>query len=128
MKPASLRTLSVVDWLSRQRGDRLYTTSVSVAEILAGVAIMPEGKRKREKSEAADRVVALFYGRVLSFEAVAAPFYAEAITRRRKAGLSYERLDIMIAATARAHGMTLATRNTTDFEDVGVEVIDPWTA
>jgi len=128
MKPANLRTRAVVDWLSRQRGDRLYTTSVSVAEILSGVAIMPEGKRTTEKRAAADRVLALFHGRVLSFEPGAAPFYAEAIARRRKSGLSYEKLDIMIAAIGRDNAMAVATRNGPDFEEVGVQVIDPWTA
>lgn len=128
MKVQGQRSPAVFSWFGRQRGDSLYTTTITVAEILAGVAVLPQGKRRVRLQAAVDRVVALFEGRWLAFDFAATPFFAEAVTIRRKAGKSLDSSDMLIGAIARAHGMAVATRNLSDFEDCGVHLVDPWLA
>ena len=126
MKARERRSPTVLDWFARQRGDGLYTTAITVAEILAGVAMLPAGKRRVRLRTVVDRALALFEGRCLAFDFAAAPFFAETVARRRKAGKSIDSFDMLIGAIARANGMAVATRNVADFEDCGVRLIDPW--
>ncbi len=128
MKPDSQRSGSVVTWLGHQRGERLFLTTITVAEILAGLAIMPDGKQRAGKQDAAERVIGLFRDRILGFDMPATPFYAEAVTIRRREGKSIDAFDIVIGAIAGANGMSVATRNTVDFEDCGIDLINPWEA
>ncbi len=128
MKPAGQRTAEVFAWLGRQAGESLYTTTVTVAEILAGVAMLPQGRRKASLAIAVDRILSLFEGRCLPFDLVAAPFFAEAVSVRRRSRKPSDSFDLLIGAIARANGMAVVTRNTADFEDCGVRVIDPWKA
>jgi hypothetical protein len=95
---------------------------------LAGAAVIQSGKPLPEKSRAVDRVISLFHGRVLSFDTDAAAVYAEAVTRYRNAGRSFEPLYLMIGATARANRMVVATRNDLYLEHLGIETVNPWTA
>jgi predicted nucleic acid-binding protein len=127
-KPAHQRSETVFAWLSRQHGEHLFTTSVSAAEMLSGVAIMPEGERKSAIAERVSRVITLFGGRILSFEYAAAPHYAEVFATRRKSGRPVTSFDALVAAIARANGMAIATRNIGDFEDCGIDLINPWDA
>jgi predicted nucleic acid-binding protein len=126
MKPTEERARNVFDWLAKQPGDLVFTTTISVAEILAGVAIMPEGKRRAGKAEAAQQVLRLFRDRVLSFDMPATHYFAETVTIRRRNGRSIDPFDLLIGAIARANDMAIATRNTADFADCGVKVFDPW--
>ena len=68
----------------------------------------------------------LLFRRILSFDEPAARVYADIVTERRIRGLHKAPLDFQIAAVAKARGMSIATRNTSDFEDAGIEVINPW--
>ena len=119
----------VLEWLSRQSRAVLFTTTVTRGEMLYGARLLSEGKRKRELWEA---VRAIFdedlAGHVLSFDANAADAYAEIAAARKSAGKPISQFDAMIAGVARSRGAFLATRNTRDFADCGVEVIDPWQA
>lgn len=129
MKPAERRSGAVVNWMREQPAETVFTTTITLAEILAGIAIVPAGKRKQDMQAVAERIFAtIFSGRILPFDESAARLYAEIITLRRKAGVSTEPLDIQIAAIARARGMAVATRNVSDFEDADIEVIDPWSS
>jgi toxin FitB len=129
MKPPLVRAAEVMKWLEGQSIENLHTTAVSLAEIRAGIAILPEGKRRSGKQGAAEELfVALFQGRVLPFDEPAAYAYAEIVTQRRKAGRTLEALDIQIAAIAKSNNMAVATRNVADFEGSGVAVISPWSA
>jgi toxin FitB len=76
-------------WLSRQNATELFTTAISEAEILAGVAALPDGRRKRELEAAARQVFALFSGRILAFDSAAAPHYADVLAVRRQGGPAY---------------------------------------
>jgi predicted nucleic acid-binding protein len=127
MKPSDLRSPRAFAWWKGQSVGALFTTTITLAEVLAGIAILPAGKRRDQMQEAAEKIFAtVFAQRILPFDEQAARIYAGMITVRRKAGRSSDPFDIQIAAIAKAHGMAVATRNVPDFEDVGVNVIDPW--
>src|SRR5215470_6685687 len=115
----------VLDWAGRQAAGELYTTAITVAEIRYGVERLPRGRRKDRLQSAADEVFAAFTEYVLPFDASAAVHYARIARHRDEAGLPIAGFDVQIAAICRAHGAALATRNTKDFLETGVEVIDP---
>ena len=102
-------------------------TTVTEAEILTGIALLPYGRRQHGLSEAAARVfTTLFAGRILVFDSDAANIYAEIFAQRHAAGRPISQADYQIAAIARSREASIATRNVRDFEGVGVEFIDPW--
>jgi toxin FitB len=117
---------AVARWMIRERGRGLFTTAVSEAEIIYGISILPEGKRKRALVTAAEGVLALFVGRILPFDSLAAREFAVVVADRRRLGRPINDFDAQIAAISRAHGMSLATRDTRDFEATGVQILDPW--
>src|SRR5215470_4207446 len=119
----------VADWVAGQPAESLYTTSLSQAEILSGLAIMPDGRRRRDL-EAAARAMFLedFDGRVLSFDTKAAAAYAGIFASCRRAGRPVATVDLMIASIAQSHGASLVTRDTSGFEGCGLALIDPWKA
>lgn len=117
----------VVAWVAAQPRATLYTTSITRAEILYGIAVMPEGRRR---DGLAALVAAMFdddfAGRVLPFTAEAAPHYARIVAVRRQAGKPIEGFDALIAATALAAGGSVATRDVGGFAKCGLTIIDPW--
>ena len=127
MKPANLRSPRVFAWFNAHPLEVFYTTTITLAEVLAGLAILPEGKHRAQKQRSAELLFAtVFPQRILPFDAAAARIYAEFITIRRRKGRSTDPFDILIAAVAKLHGMAVATRNESDFEHLGVDVINPW--
>jgi hypothetical protein len=127
MRPADGRSPRVFAWWREQPIGTLFTTTITLAEILAGIGILPDGKRRAQKQEAAERIFStVFPQKILPFDEAAARVYAGMITVRRKLGRTTDPFDIQIAAIAKARGMAVATRNVTDFEEIGIELIDPW--
>jgi predicted nucleic acid-binding protein len=121
--------VSVLDWLANQPRASLFTTTVTRGEVLFGIRLLSDGKRRRGLWDAAKKIFSEdFAGQVLSFDSDAADIYAEIAASRRMTGKPISQFDAMIVAMARSRGATLATRNVKDFEDCGVDVIDPWTA
>ena len=119
----------VEGWLAVQDGFDIYLTAISEAELRYGVAIMDNGKRRDGLADAIDRILRDdMAGRVLAFDSAAAEAYAAIAASRRAAGRPIAQADCQIAAIASARGATVATRNTTDFEGCGVDLINPWTA
>lgn len=117
----------VVEWLDGQPTRDLFVASVSEAEIRAGVAVLPEGARRRGLAVAAERAFGnLFAGRVLAFDSSAARAYAEIFATRIAIGRPLSLADGQIAAIARSRGMAVATRNVGDFEGAGVDLVNPW--
>ena len=117
----------VLLWLDDRATRELFVTAITEAEIRTGIAFLPEGRRRRGIAEAADRAFGgLFAGRVLPFDSPAARAYAEIAAARRVAGRPVSQADGQIAAIARSRGMAVATRNIGDFDDIGIEIIDPW--
>jgi len=119
---------TVRSWVLREHAaSPLYTTSVTAAEILYGVELLPAGKRKdRLVTEAKAMFAEDFAGRVLSFDLDCARVFSEIATRRRRSGRPIAEFDAQIAAIAYVHGAVLASRNTADFEGCGVRVVNPW--
>ncbi|AWN45415.1 VapC toxin family PIN domain ribonuclease [Methylobacterium terrae] len=118
---------SVVAWVSAQPRDNLYTTSITRAELLHGVAAMPQGKRRDTLGVPVEVMFAEdFAGRVLPFDADAAPHYARIVASRGKAGRPIEGFDALIAATVASAGASIATRDVGGFSGCGLTVIDPW--
>lgn len=117
----------VLDWLAAQPAAALFSTTITRAEILYGVRLLPKGRRRDALRRAIDAVFDEdFSRRVLSFDNPAADAYAEIATTRKRAGRPIGQFDAMIAAIARSRGAMLATRNTRDFADCGIEIVDPW--
>lgn len=120
---------AVLAWVAAQPRALLYTTHVNQAEILYGIAALPEGRRRAELASAAASMFAEdFAGRILPFEATAAARYAEIVMARRRDGNPIEKFDALIAASALARGAGVATRDAGGFAGCGLLVIDPWTA
>ena len=119
----------VARFITAQPMPMLFTAAVCQAEILAGIAVLPEGKRRATLDEAA-RAMFLedFDERILPFDGRAAEAYAELYAMRRRAGRPASTIDLMVAATARCHGASVVTRDTGGFEGCGLTVINPWTA
>jgi predicted nucleic acid-binding protein len=119
----------VAAWLARQPDESLFTTTISQAEILSGLAITAEGRRRRELEATAHAIFAEdFEGRILAFDADAAVAYADLFAARRRSGRGTTPLDLMIAAIARAHGADVVTRDTGGFEGCGLTLLNPWDA
>ena len=98
-----------------------------MAEILYGIAALTTGKRKKRLLEAASRMFETdFSGRVFAFDGNAAIEYADIVIKRQRIGRPLSMPDAQIASICRAHQFSLATRNIKDFENTGIELIDPW--
>ena len=118
---------AVLAWLDAQAPATLYLTSITLAELLAGVAALPAGRRRTKLGQAlTEQVLPLFEGRVLAFDMPAAHAFAQVHSGAQAAGNPISFADAAIAAIACAHGYAVATRNVRDFKCTGVEVIDPW--
>jgi toxin FitB len=116
----------VLDWLRDQPGREVYTSAVTVAEVLYGIERLPAGRRREELRSAATGVFQSFDEQVLAFDAAAADEYALVVSHRDRLGMPVEGFDAQIAAICRARGATLATRNVSDFRETGINVINPW--
>jgi hypothetical protein len=117
----------VVRWVAARSYDEIFTASVCQTEVLAGLAIMPRGRRRQRLEEAADVMFRDdFAGQILPFDTKATTHYAHILVNRRRSGRPISTEDLMIAAIALSQDASIVTRNVYDFEDCGVEVINPW--
>jgi predicted nucleic acid-binding protein len=125
MKPDGDRRVEA--WLDEQLAETLYITSISLSELLLGIELLPNGKRKKELGvDLRDLLETLFGDRVLPFDLQAAIRYATNIGKARAAGRAISMADGQIAAIAAVHGFTVATRDTAPFVAAGVPVMNPW--
>ena len=113
-------------WLNAQAAPTLYLSSVTLAELLFGIAALPEGKRKDMLAQALDGLLRLFRDRVLPFDTNAARHYAELAVMARSGGRGFPTPDGYIAAIAASRGFVVASRDTAPFQAAGVPVINPW--
>jgi toxin FitB len=119
----------VVAWIDAQPLETLFLSAVTVAELRAGLALLPAGQRRTGLEQGLEaRVLPLFEGRVLAFDLACTSAYASLMAQARAAGLAIATADGLIAATAATHGLTVATRDTRPFQAAGVAVINPWQA
>ncbi len=116
----------VLDWLNAQAIETLYLSTITLAEVRFGIAAMPGGRRRSVLKQQFDqRVLPLFEGRILPFDAAAADIYGALRANARAAGRAIGVADGYIAAIATAHGLVVATRDTSPFEAAGLRVVSP---
>ncbi len=118
---------AVEAWIAGHPVEELFFSAVGEAELRCCVAVMPMDRRRdRLASEIEGMLREEFEGRVLPFDGAAARAYAEVASVCRAAGRPVPLADCQIAAIARSREMAVATSNVRDFEDMGIDVIDPW--
>jgi len=116
---------NVLRWLAEHSTD-VAITSLTVAELRFGVQRLPEGRRRDHLTAAVDDLIVGAAERILPFDAEAADTAGRLRARRESVGRLVSAEDTMIAAICLAGGHALATRNTRDFDDAGVELHNPW--
>ena len=117
----------VLSWLDSLDVSEVGTTAVTTAELRYGVTRLPDGHRKRELAVVIRGILTEdFHGRVFPFDERASIRYADVVTGRERNGRPIGVADAQIAAICRDLGAILATRKTADFEETGVELINPW--
>jgi predicted nucleic acid-binding protein len=125
LKPVPSAT--VLHWLAAQAPSDVFTTAITLAEILYGLETLPAGKRRMRLLAAVEKMFAeQFAGRILPFDQDAARLFADIAAARYAAGRPISQFDTMIAAIARFHGAAVATRNAADFEHCAIQVVNPW--
>jgi predicted nucleic acid-binding protein len=118
---------AVVNWLDNQTPETLYVSTITQAELAFGLATLPPGKRRDTLTERLDKLfTSLFSGRVLPFDTRAAKLFGTLRAESRRAGQAVADADGFIAAIAAAHGLAVATRDTSPFQAMGLTVINPW--
>lgn len=114
-------------WLAAQPPASVFTTAITQAEILYGLRLLPDGRRRRDLEVAIEPIFSTdLHGRVLSFDPEAADAYAKLAVARRQAGRPISQFDAQIAAIALSRGASIATRNVIDFSDIGLTIVNPW--
>jgi hypothetical protein len=123
-----LPDLAVMAWADAQRRDQMHATAISEAEMLYGINLLPDGRRRRELDRAARAMLdVVLGGRVLPFDRAAAESFATLASARRRKGRPVGKADLQIAAIAHSRNARfIATRNTADFSDSGTPLINPW--
>jgi toxin FitB len=117
----------VLAWLDAQAPEDLWLNSVVAAELLFGVARLPEGARKQRLAQAVSAMLEQdFAGQILSFDLGAASVYAVMLAERERIGQSMAMADAQIAAICLSRDAVLATRNSKHFEGLGLALINPW--
>ena len=125
LRPSPNRRVS--DWLDRQDKAQLWTTAINLAELRAGVAVLPAGKRKTLLGQGIEQVLGSYlHGRILYFDENAADAYAKIFAQAKASGRVIALIDAQIAAIAKSRGFAVATRDLKPFAAAGVEVVDPW--
>lgn len=116
----------VRQWLNHNEPAGLWTSAITVAELRAGLAELPDGRRKTELAQLIDELLERLGRAPVAFDALAAEDYAVIVWSRKRVGRPIGIMDAQIAAIAVSHGLTLATLNTKDFEGIeGLKVVDP---
>lgn len=118
----------VVTWLDAQPAEQVWVSAITRAEIGLGIALLPDGQRKQGLQKAANALfLEDFASRCLAFDETAAQAYAEIVALRIRCGRPMSVEDGQIASIALVHGLTLATRNTRDFEEIeALSLFNPW--
>jgi toxin FitB len=117
----------VAEWLREQKLANLALASITIGEIGYGLALLPDGRRRASLTAAFERLrLEIIGSRVLSFDENAARAYGALMAQRQQAGLHVESNDMQIAALAHVHGHRVATRNLSDFEGLGLNLINPF--
>ena len=126
-EPSKLRANpNVLAWFDRQEQLSLFLTAVNLAELKAGIALLPQGKRKENLQHILDGALAKFVTPILPFDREAAMAYADVVAHAKANRFTLPVADGQIAAIAKVHGFAVATRDVGPFVAAGVDVINPW--
>ncbi len=118
---------NVVSWLDTQPAESVWTTSITVFEVQTGLQLLARGKRRRQLEEAFGLLLSdELEGRVQPFDQPAALVAGTIAADRQRAGKSLDVRDVQIAGIAQARRATLATRNLRHFQELGIDLVDPW--
>jgi predicted nucleic acid-binding protein len=118
---------NVISWLAEVDEDRVFISVISFAEIRWGVELLPVGRRReRLATWLAEELPVRFEERILDIDQRVAETWGVVTARGQKIGLTLGSMDALVAATAEAHNLTLATRNVKDFQRLGIALFDPW--
>ncbi|WEV69630.1 type II toxin-antitoxin system VapC family toxin [Bifidobacterium sp. ESL0775] len=117
---------NVVNWIKQQPESSLRLSSITAAELLYGLGLMPNGKKKQDLARLISLTLLKYNGRISPFDSNAAIMYAEIAAQRKHAGHNVGICDTQIAGIAKSRETAIATRNVKDFADTGVEIINPW--
>jgi predicted nucleic acid-binding protein len=118
---------AVVAWLDLQPPESVWTTAVTIFEIRFGLELLAPGRRKRQLEDAFSRAINEdFQGRILPFDRDAAEEAARRAAERRAVGKPVDFRDLEIAGIVAARRGTLATRNARHFQELRIELVDPW--
>jgi predicted nucleic acid-binding protein len=118
----------VLAWLDQVDEDRVYLSVISIAEIARGVALLDDGKRKAELALWLEHDLPQRFGqRILDVDSPTALAWGRMMAEARQAGRGLSVMDGWIAASAQRHALTVVTRNTRDFQQLGLTLFDPWT-
>lgn len=117
----------VVAWLAEADEDRVFISVVTLAELRHGIERMPAGAR-RDRLDAwlTEQMPLRFEARVLSVDAEIANSWGRIMAQGQAVGRPVGTMDAFIAATAEQHDLTLVTRNVSDFDTLGIRLINPW--
>ncbi|SCB58289.1 hypothetical protein GA0061105_104215 [Rhizobium aethiopicum] len=117
----------VLGWLGGLDEDRSFISVVSVAEIRRGVTLMDKGRKRDVLADWLARdLPQRFERRIIPVDEAVALVWGDLMGHAKRNGRGLSSMDGLIAATAIAHDLTLATRNTRDFQGFGIELVDPW--
>ena len=118
---------SVIDWLDNQQEGDLYISSITIAEIKLGIALLPEGKKRSLLADSADYMLQDFKDRRLDFNALSAEKYANIVANCSKVGRPITVEDAQIAAICQVQQYVLVTRNIRDFEMIDLlDIYNPF--
>ena len=117
----------VSTWLQSQREEIQFISVVTIGELRRGTTLLSPGARRTQLEHFIEVVIALWFGdRVLPVTQAIAERWGTLDGKRQAAGRPLGVADGMIAATAMEHDLTLVTRNTKDYEGLGVDLFNPW--
>jgi predicted nucleic acid-binding protein len=118
---------AVLDWIAAQAAESLFISAITIGELRRGALLLTEGKKRKALLRWIETgIKAGFTGCILPVDTEVMERWAELQATSEQAGRRLPLMDCLLAATALAHGLTLATRNITDFETADVPLLDPW--
>ena len=115
----------VVEWL-RKHEPELYLSAISIGELRRGIESLSAGKRKTALQSWFTGLCTRMEGRILSFNTSTAHVWGQLMAGWYKKGIRVPSIDAQLAATAHRHGLTMITRNVSDFQNTGVKILDPF--
>lgn len=118
---------SVVAWLKRQTESSCYISVLTLGELMRGIHRLPTtAKRTKLEEWMQTELLLRFKGRIITINEAISMRWGILVAKMGAQGRVLPSIDSLLAATAQEHGLTIVTRNTKDFQDIGIEIFNPW--